>query len=157
MGYKFTYKNFKKTTYPIFVPDNEFESFAEQFYKGGVPYRPVSVLVATEELSLAPKGYLLDVIKLKEKRQRYQGLNGTPLKFKRKTKRPAPSREPFDIKYITEDFKNEVHLLYKYRTTPILDKNVVQLGSSVHQSEKFLKKIKIEIFLILKPLLIYQL
>ena len=48
----------KKTTYPIFVPDNEFESFAEQFYKGGVPYRPVSVLVATEELSLAPKGYL---------------------------------------------------------------------------------------------------
>jgi hypothetical protein len=112
----------KKTTYPIFVPDNEFESFAEQFYKGGVPYRPVSVLVATEELSLAPKGYLLDVIKLKEKRQRYQGLNGTPLKFKRKTKRPAPSREPFDIKYITEDFKNEVHLLYKYRTTPILDK-----------------------------------
>ena len=96
---------------PIFVDTSVHHEISRR-------YKPYSILIAVEELSLAPQGYLTSVIKPMGVNE----VNYVKHIQNIKSKKKAHKDSPFDLLLLPTLFREEVALYCEYKTSKFIDK-----------------------------------
>ena len=96
---------------PIFVDTSVHHEISRR-------YKPYSILIAVEELSLAPKGYLTSVIKPMGVNE----VNYVKHTQKIRSKKKAHKDSAFDLSLLPTLFREEAALYCEYKTSKFIDK-----------------------------------
>lgn len=96
---------------PIFVDTSVHHEISRR-------YKPYSILIAVEELSLAPKGYLVSVIKPMEINE----VNYVKHTQRIRSKKKAHKDSTFDLLLLPDLFREEAALYCEYKTSKFIDK-----------------------------------